>query len=190
MHYCSWYQPQPIYLHRQIHRCLFSSIGTYEDNTCFNHGVLLLWEGGSQSPSCFWDGHSCGWNGLVWQCLIKAWWKGTQESLSPYQQNRNKIVWHHPLILVFLCALVSFAKVEHTKKIADPRKVILIIWKWTSLVPNYFQPHFVILEKLDFLFWILRGIGSFLIGLGSRQKVFIFTIIRRIYLYSFMTHHL
>lgn len=95
MHHCSWDQPQPIYLHWQIYCCVFSSTWPYEDNTCFNNGVLFLWEGGSQSSRGFRDGNSCGWNDMVWQRLIKAWWKGALESLSPHQQNRNPIVPSH-----------------------------------------------------------------------------------------------
>lgn len=92
MHYSSWDQPQPIYLYWQIHCCLFPSTRPHEDNTCSNNGILFLWEGRSQCSRGSRDGYSCVWNDMVWECLIKAWWKRAFESHSPHQQNRKPIV--------------------------------------------------------------------------------------------------
>lgn len=117
MHYRSWNQPQPIYLHWKIYCCIFSSTWPHENNTCFNNGILFLWEGRSQSSCSCRDDNSCGWNDVVWQCLIKAWWKGTLESLSPDEQNRK------PMIVLLQFTHYDgflFAKVEH--KIVDSRK--------------------------------------------------------------------
>ena len=128
MHYCSWDQPQPIYLHWEIYCCIISSTRPYEDNTCISDGILFLWEGWSQSPSGFRNGNSCAWNDMVWQCLIKARWKRALEPLSPHQQNRSPIVYD----------TIAFAKAEYMK-IGDSKKVFNYL-KLNLIGSNYFKP--------------------------------------------------
>lgn len=58
-------QPEPVHLHWQIHSSVISSTWPYENNPCFDLGILVLWKRGSQYTSGHWHANSHSWNGLV-----------------------------------------------------------------------------------------------------------------------------
>ncbi|XP_040950324.1 UDP-rhamnose/UDP-galactose transporter 6 isoform X2 [Gossypium hirsutum] len=70
MYYSSRNKPQPVHLHRQIYCSVLSSTRAYEDNPCVDHGILFLWERGSQPACGSRHDHSCGRNDLVWKRFI------------------------------------------------------------------------------------------------------------------------
>lgn len=72
LHHCSWDQPQPIHLHRQIYGCIIPSPRPYEDYSSPDFRIYILWERGPQHTSSCRHDHCNNGNGLVWQCLLQA----------------------------------------------------------------------------------------------------------------------